>query len=60
VGQRVQRRRLTFNASPAYASAGNFVTTSESFSVSAWLLLNDISGWHTAVGQDGDNVSGAS
>jgi hypothetical protein len=26
--------------------------------VSAWVLLDDISGWHTAVSQDGAHVSG--
>jgi Domain of unknown function (DUF5127)/Domain of unknown function (DUF4965)/Domain of unknown function (DUF1793)/Concanavalin A-like lectin/glucanases superfamily/Domain of unknown function (DUF4964) len=49
---------LTFNGTSAAATAVSIVTTSASFSVSAWALLTDIGGWHTVVSQDGTAVSG--
>jgi hypothetical protein len=49
---------LTFSGSGAAATTPGFVGTGGSFSVSAWVLLDDISGWHTAVSQDGAHVSG--
>jgi hypothetical protein len=49
---------LTFNGTNAAATAASLVTTSASFSVSAWVLLADTGGWHTAVSQDGVSVSG--
>ena len=49
---------LTCNGSSAAATAAAVLTTSASFSVSAWVLLGDIVGWHTAVSQDGTAVSG--
>lgn len=38
-------------------STGSIVTPDESFSVSAWVLLNDTGHWRTAVSQDGSDVS---
>jgi hypothetical protein len=49
---------LTFNGSSAAATAASLVATSSSFSVSAWVLLADIGGWHTVLSQDGAAVSG--
>jgi hypothetical protein len=49
---------LTLNGTSAAATAASLITTSASFSVSAWVLLADIGGWHTAVSQDGTAVSG--
>jgi hypothetical protein len=49
---------LAFNGSSSAATTSNFLNTSASFSVSAWVLLADIGNWHTAVSQDGSNVSG--
>jgi Domain of unknown function (DUF5127)/Domain of unknown function (DUF4965)/Domain of unknown function (DUF1793)/Concanavalin A-like lectin/glucanases superfamily/Domain of unknown function (DUF4964) len=48
---------LTLNGSSAAATTAGFVATSGSFSVSAWVRLADIGGWHTAVSQDGANAS---
>ncbi len=36
----------------------NVLNTSTSFSASAWVQLYDLSTWHTAVSQDGTNISG--
>ncbi|MGO9899473.1 MAG: LamG domain-containing protein [Solirubrobacteraceae bacterium] len=49
---------LTFNGSSATATAAGFLNTSDSFSVAAWVLLDDINGWHTALSQEGTAVSG--
>jgi hypothetical protein len=49
---------LTFNGTSAAATAASLVTTSASFSVSAWVSLADLGGWHTVLSQDGTAVSG--
>jgi hypothetical protein len=38
-------------------SRGSIVTPDDSFSVSAWVLLNETGHWRTAVSQDGSDVS---
>ncbi|MGV3581970.1 MAG: Ig-like domain-containing protein [Methylophilus sp.] len=48
-----------FNGTNASAqTAGSNVDTSQSFSVSAWVKLDNLNGWQTIVNQDGANVSG--
>jgi hypothetical protein len=42
----------------AYAAAASSVNTNASFSVSAWVKLNNLNGYQTFVSQDGANVSG--
>ena len=52
-------RGLSFNGSSSTVNLGKpVVVTSRSFTVAAWVLLTDLSSWHTAVSQDGSNVSG--
>ncbi|MEJ3748473.1 LamG domain-containing protein [Actinomycetes bacterium KLBMP 9797] len=40
-----------------HVSAGNVVDTSQSFSVSAWVRLDEAGKWSTAVSQDGQHAS---
>lgn len=48
----------SFNGTSSYAaSSGAVVTTTASFSVSAWVYLTAVGGYRTAVSQDGTNVS---
>jgi hypothetical protein len=50
---------LSFNGSSNTVNINKpVVETSASFSVAAWVQLSNLSGWHTAVSQDGSNVSG--
>jgi hypothetical protein len=50
---------LSFNGSNTTVDINQSVlNTSNSFSVAAWVQLSDVSSWHTAVSQDGTNVSG--
>ncbi len=50
---------LNLNGSTAYVDANkNLVDTTASYSVAAWVLLNNTNGYETAVSQDGANVSG--
>lgn len=50
---------LSFNGSSNTVDINkNVVNTSTSFSVAAWVEISDLSTWHTAVSQDGSNVSG--
>ena len=50
---------LTFNGSNSTVDINQSVlNTSNSFSVAAWVQLSDVSNWHTAVSQDGNNISG--
>lgn len=52
-------RGLSFSGSSSTVNLGKpVVVTSRSFTVAAWVLLTDLSSWHTAVSQDGGNVSG--
>ncbi len=50
---------LSFNGSNTTVDINsNVINTSTSFTVAAWVSLADVSSWHTAVSQDGNNVSG--
>lgn len=50
---------LSFNGSNSTVDINSSVlNTSNSFSVAAWVQLSDLSTWHTAVSQDGSNISG--
>lgn len=50
---------LSFNGSgTSVAISGSAVNTSSSYSVAAWVQLNNLNNWSTAVSQDGSNVSG--
>lgn len=50
---------LSFHGGNTSVTIGNNVlTTSASFTVAAWVQLADVNTWHTAVSQDGSNVSG--
>jgi hypothetical protein len=49
---------LAFSRTPAAATAPGFLDTSASFTVSAWVLLAGMGGWHTVVSQDGAKASG--
>jgi len=51
---------LNFNGTPSNVVDTNksVVNTSTSFSVAAWVQISDLSNWHTAVSQDGNNISG--
>lgn len=40
------------------ATTGPVLDISKSFSVSAWVKINDLGGWSTAVSQDGNRISG--
>ena len=52
-------RALQFNGtSSAATSTGAVVDTTGSFSVSTWVRLSSLTGWRTAVSQDGVNISG--
>jgi hypothetical protein len=52
-------RALQFNGtSSAAASTGALLDTTGSFSVSTWVRLSALTGWRTAVSQDGVNISG--
>jgi len=47
----------TFDGSTAYlSSAGPVVLTDQSFTVAAWVLLNDTNSGHTAICQEGSRV----
>ncbi|MBA55186.1 MAG: hypothetical protein CMK89_12095 [Pseudomonadales bacterium] len=48
-----------FNGGSAFGATGTpIVDTSASFTVSAWVKLDNLNGWQTFVNQDGVNVSG--
>ncbi|WP_160145620.1 glutaminase domain-containing protein [Dictyobacter aurantiacus] len=50
---------LAFQGTNTSVDIGQSVLdTSKSFSVAAWVQLSDLSNWHTAVSQDGTNISG--
>jgi hypothetical protein len=50
---------LTMNgSSPGAATASSVLNTASSYTVSAWVMLQNTSGWHTAVSQDGNVDSG--
>jgi hypothetical protein len=49
---------LAFNGTTGFATTGALLDTSASFSVSAWVYLGAATAFHTAVSQDGTNVSG--
>jgi hypothetical protein len=50
---------LSFNGSSNTVDINRpVVQTSTSFTVAAWVLLSDLSHWHTAVSQDGNIISG--
>jgi hypothetical protein len=49
---------LNLNGTTAAATTGALVDTSGSFSVSAWVNLADVNGFHTVAGQDGAQGSG--
>ena len=50
--------RLNGTNAVGSTSAAAVVDTSGSFTVAAWLRLDSLTGWRTAVNQDGTNVSG--
>src|ERR1700679_1578228 len=50
---------LSLNGTQQYAeSAGPVIDTTQSFTVSAWVYLNNVNGYQTFVSQDGSQVSG--
>ena len=52
-------RVLALDGTSGYAQAATpAVTTTSSFSVSAWVKLNDLNNFYTAVSQGGSNIGG--
>ena len=50
---------LAVNGSQQYAqSSGPVIDTTQSFTVSAWVYLNNVNGYQTFVSQDGSQISG--
>jgi len=57
-GGRVGRALQLNGTSSAATSTGPVLDTAGSFSVSTWVRLSALTGWRTAVSQDGVNISG--
>jgi YVTN family beta-propeller protein len=58
IGGKVGRALQLNGTSSAGSTATAVVDTTGTFSISAWIRLDSLTGWRTAVNQDGINVSG--